>query len=587
MRARMNQPMRTFTIATAAVAALLLGATPGYAKPFTMDDSDVRKVDPGPDRERATPFKPTWCKSVEAPEGSSGAVGRSAGNIVEDRHADDATVAKVASYLCIGPDDATVQKQAGYVVQQWMNFTGLAQPQAIASIAARADAATWTKQREETCARYTVGDEDAEETKAITQANRMFFGCGDDGPVWKYRRGTPDNLMWWMDRNAEPPSEVLRAVWILTQLPNEVAPASDRAFPYGMLAMIVAGIDATKLDAAKLESEVAGGNDYAKIIARENLARAKADHKMWQAAVTAAAAKDPDLKKVVLDAPAAGWAAWEALYKAEKATFDEGAEFEKLTNSPSLSAVKGCTQRLRPTLARILKARNPTSPKAAADAVKGDAVAGPTFKRFALCAAMDKEYALAETLDIALMKSRPHRGPRVAAYFAAVEAAAAVVADRPKFAVAPSVLVSPFLDPLPRATSDLATGKTSWFIDDDGVVASTKKVPGGVLVTFKKESYMRQDWNCKATNRILRINSSGIVEYEQNCTPAGKSEVVTTPRPIVVPEIHAAAIAPGRLVDHKGIRPGEGQGDQLGGFPVAVYDGKAQKKLLALWGIEL
>jgi hypothetical protein len=354
-----------------------------------------------------------------------------------------------------------------------------------------------------------------------------------------------------------------------------------------MVGMIVALNDAARLDAAKLASEVSGGNEYAKIIAGENLARARADFRMWDAAIKAQAAKDPDFKKVVVDAPAAGWAAWEALYKAEKAIFDEGAEFEKRALSPSLSAVKGCAQKLRPTLAKILKAKKVTDAKGAAEAVKGDPVAGPTFKRYALCAAMEKEAALAETLDVALMKSRPHRGPRVAAYFAAVEAAAAVVADRPKFAVKPAVLVSPFDDPLPEATSRLATGKTPWFIDDDGVVASTKKVPGGVLVTFKKESYMRQNWNCKNTGRILRINSSGIVEYEHSCTPAGKSEVVTTPRPIVVAEWLAAGIEPGRLVEHKGIRPGEGQGDQLGGLPVAVYDGKAQKKLIALWGIEL
>jgi len=98
---------------------------------------------------------------------------------------------------------------------------------------------------------------------------------------------------------------------------------------------------------------------------------------------------------------------------------------------------------------------------------------------------------------------------------------------------------------------------------------------------------MRQDWNCKPTGRILRINSNGTIDYEQSCTPAGKTEVVTTPRPIVVAEWLAGGIAPGRLVVHKGIRPGAGQGDQLGGMPIAVYDSKAQKKLVAFWGIEL
>jgi hypothetical protein len=328
-------------------------------------------------------------------------------------------------------------------------------------------------------------------------------------------------------------------------------------------------------------------NEYAKVIARENMSRARADWRMWQSAVTAATAKDPDIKKVVLDAPAEGWAAWEKLHAADKAVFDEGAEFEKLTNSPSLSAVKGCAAKMRPTMARLLARLKPSDAKAAEEAIMRDPVAGPAFKRYALCAAMEKELPLAETLYYAISKSRGHRGPRVAAYFAAVEAAAAVVADRPKFAVTPSVLVSPAIDPQPEATMDLAVGKASWFIDDDGVVASVKKVPTGVLVTFKKESYMRQDYNCKPTGRILRINPDGRIDYEQSCTPAGKTEVVTTPRAIIVAEHLAGGIAPGRLVVHKGIRPNPGEGDQLGGMPIAVYDSKAQKKLVALWGIEL
>jgi hypothetical protein len=564
----------------------LAAAAPAGAERFKMDESDIRKVEPGPDRERATPFKPTWCGVVEEVDVGSGAVGRTAGNMLERNQADAKTVAQVATMLCVDPDEAGVQKQAGFVAQQWMNWTGLTQKDAIASIAARADAATWEKQRAETCAQHEVGEEDAPETKALTQAQRMFYGCSDDGPVWMWRRGAPDNLLWWLDRGAQPPSELLRTTYVLVELPDEVASPKDDSFRHAMRGVILAGLDAAKLDPARLEAELASGNDYAKVVARENMARARADWRMWQAAVSAAAAKDPDLKKVVIDAPAEGWAAWEKTYASDRVTFDEGAEFEKLTNSPSLSAVKGCAQKQRPTIARLLKRLAPSDPRAAEDAVKRDPVAGPAFKRWALCLAMEKEHPLGETLYYTFKDSRGHRGPRIAAYFAAVEAAAAVVADRPKFAIQPGVLHSPAQDPVPPATMDLSVGKTSWFIDDDGVVASTKKVPGGVLVTFKKESYMRQEWNCKPTNRIIRINSSGIVEYEHNCTPAGKSEVVTTPRPIVVAEWLAGAIAPGRLVVHKGIRPAPGE-EQLGGLPVAVYDGKAQKKLLALWGVEL
>jgi hypothetical protein len=569
----------------AAAAAVTAWGAAARADAYKMSDADVTVVAPGPDRETAKPFKPTWCAKVE-PMGAGNGGGLRRTFESWRTYGGLESFGNLAKYLCDSPDDPNVQKMAGYVIQAWMNDTAMSQKDATTSFLARIDIDHWKALAKETCEKWTTTDEDSAEIKETAEAYRGIYGCGGV-PGW-INRSYPKNLAWYLDRDADIP-EVMRAYLVYQGLgdPTKVVPTAP-AYGFNLHAYVSWGTDARRLDRARFDKQLAAdpGNEYQQIVARETFSTAAAQAKAWQALIAKVGAKDPDLQKILVDVPEKAWTDWVALRAKEAAAFDDGIAFDALANAPSLSPVKGCDGKLRPHVGRALSRLAPVDVKAAETAIMGDPVGGPAMERYILCEAMQKNAPYAAMLYPLYNRSRGHRGPRMAVYLAALDAVSPILADRPKFILGAKDFAPPGYSPIPsRVTGLIGSGNLD--SEQKGVVAATKQVGDGVAITFKKESYVDTDWSCTPTSKIYAIHADGRIEYDENCKVAGHHNVDTTPKPVVVPAAYAAGIAKGKLLV---FRPDDalkgGDGNPIA-MPVAVFDSKAMKKLEAVWGFAL
>ncbi|MBK9033172.1 MAG: hypothetical protein IPL61_18190 [Myxococcales bacterium] len=577
--------MRRYPAACAATLLSIGLAQVAHAdKTYQMRDEDVRTLDAAPFRPTAKAFKPTWCGKVPASGGSPGALGRTAESWF--KYGGEDAIPQLLGYLCDAPDDPNVQKQAGYVLQAWMNWSGLSQDEAVASMLMRADLDGWKKLKEATCAPLVDGPEASAEQKEYTKAYRYIYGCTGT-PAWLGRSGSFTNLVWYLDREADAP-DLLRSFVAISRLgKTELAKPSDLGGPTSLGMYAVYGPDARRLDRARLDQQVGGGNAYATWVARETLALAQAETKGWDKMVADASAKDPDLKRVLVDAPEQAWKDWVALRKQEAAAFDAGSAFEDLASSPSKSAAKGCAATLRPHVERLIKGKAGADLKAVTEAIGKDPALVPLFQRYVLCEALEGNVPYATVLYRPLGGLRTYRGPRLAGFSAVVEAVGGVLADREKFVLQLTNINAPAQDP---GSDRLARVVNSSTLDSEaqGTITTAKRVADGVLVTFKKESYMVTDWDCKPTGRVYRVRTDGVVEYEENCKRTGQHKVDTTAPSVVIPERLAAGVAKGKFLvfrpDHGS--PSAQQGVTIG-VPLAVFDAKAMTKLIAAWGFAL
>jgi hypothetical protein len=566
-----------------ALAAVALAA-PAHADAYQMHERDLTVVPAAPGRDTAEPFKPTWCAKVKAPGArNAGPMRRTLESWMQ--YGGDESPGKLAEYLCDAPDDPNVQKTAAAAIQVWMNWSGLDQKQATASFLARIDLERWHALRDETCARFASTDEDSEEVAATRHAYRAIYGCPKEPPSW-LRKVYPKNLAFFIDRDADIP-ELLRAYLVFHGLGDAAKVKPDDGF--NLKAYALWGTDARRLDAGKLDQQIAAdaGNDYQQWVARETFAAALAAAKQWEALVGGIGGKDPDMKRLLVDVPEAAWVAWVALRDKHAQVFADGAAFEQLANSPSLSAVKGCDATLRPHVEKLLQRLARGSEKDTREAVMSDPVGGPLMERYVLCEAMLKNKSYAASLYPLFDSTRGHRGPRMAVHIAALDALSEILADRPKFLVQPAMMGAPGHSTIRYRVSNLGGSATNG--EAKGVVASTKAVEDGVLVTFKKESYREQDWDCKPNNRIYAIRADGTVVYDEDCKPAGSHEVDITPKPVVIPKRLAAGIAKGKLLVFRADSrtPSKGDAGTFIADPSAVFDSKAMKKLEAVWGFAL
>jgi hypothetical protein len=576
-------PRRTLALTLITVT---FGAAAATARAGEPDDT-VYRVEGGarPGRETAPAMAPSWCGEIAAPNHGRGAMQRTLSQVVEGGKLYAA--AKGAQLLCDHPDRPAWREQTGQLVQVWVNFTGLGVKDAVTALTARANEARWEKERGELCATFAVDEEASDEDREIATAHRELFSCGNGyaGPMWSAGGGHA-KVEWFLDRGADLP-ELLRAYLVVKHLrdPDEVK-RDDFGFMYAVASYAVFGLDARRLDAARLDQEIAAMPRYGQVIARETHAVARLRAAGWKAHVDALAAKDETWRQLVVETPEKAFTAWSELRARNADAFDAVDGFEKVAFGPSRSAAKGCAAKLRPLFARAAAAAAAPSPELrdVLERLQGDPLASPIVERRLLCEAMDGDAGVATALYAATDRLRGYRGPRTAAALATLDHLNDVKADREKFPLEAK--------DLPRFARDafrgaaLERGKQAIFMDDGkGVVKSVKPVDGGVLVSFKGEAVKETNWDCKRTNRVRRIDASGNVEYWSDCKNLGQVTVTKTPSPVVVPRELDAGIAAGRYMTWK--VDIQLAGAVRKGTPVAVYDSPAQKKLVALYGVSL
>lgn len=120
--------------------------------------------------------------------------------------------------------------------------------------------------------------------------------------------------------------------------------------------------------------------------------------------------------------------------------------------------------------------------------------------------------------------------------------------------------------------------------------AEDTTIPQGdtVVVSFKTEKWKEEQFNCKNTKQVWRIESSGEVKYHQECWSTGWKTVSHTERPIIIPADTADGLRAGMFLLGKADYPfTNDKNQQRLGYPTAVYDSAAKKKLVSWYGIKL
>jgi hypothetical protein len=442
-----------------------------------------------------------------------------------------------------------------------MNWTRQTKADAQRSLAARVRAESFKAQRDELCKALEPSPEVTGANKAFAEAQRTFFACTtrNNQPLWQERAFVND-VGFYLDPLDAPPNEVVRLMHLFNSIDDPFSrekplPTNDPMDNASLLEFAVAQRDLKDFDAAALESQLASApyNEYARVISNEQVATLRATQRIYEAAI-AKLASDADYVAILVEAPKKGYADWEELRKQWNKELERSNAFETKLGQASRKVLKGCTGELRGDVGKLLKSYKERDFKSVIARAATDPIANLLMSRLAVCTGYEKVGGLPGALDDIVRGGRNLRGPRSMAYYAVLDALAAALQDRPKMVFA--------LQHFHWRTSSLAQLYRSEFqysgsvpsdperTDAKGLVASTKRVSGGIEITFMHRSYTYPEADC-VDDRFhpLKIEANGTITYAQKCKYTGKMITVdTTPRPIVVSPELSTNVQPGLYV---------------------------------------
>jgi hypothetical protein len=547
-------------------------------------------VEPAAGMSAVAPRAPGWCDRLSKHEVATSRmiwVTSRMQALVEERYW-WATTREILGPLCGNPEDAAVQQQTAYLYQWWVNRTGLAPEQLDGLFRYFAtfpgsDRALYAESMAEACRAFPEpGDEASDRDRLLARATRASLGCADsDGTPYWVGRSSTDDLYWHLDAAEAPPSELVRAHAVLQCL------GDPDAIEDGELAAYAAcGADARAIDPAALEREIAGYHELAQAHARLTVAAARRVAARYQAVARARADADPAWQTLLFDAPAAGWNAWTAAYRADQKMIDAARAYEVRYGGPSRKAAKGCwDDAWGHFTAHVAKAEADSLDEA--KRAMTDLTGTILLEHVVACADAEGQAQIFTVLGQLFDRARPARGPRYAAYFAVLDALGEILADRSKFPVEPQALAYYYRDRSPVARSGWGNVSELDLAREDGggVVKKTKRDGDGVRVEFKTDRWKQSIWNCTPNNRILQYRPDGTPVYDSDCTYGGKQWVEETHDPIWIPAAMAGGIGLGTFV--RAATSIDRHGDAWDAIPVEVWADKERAKLTAYLGVEL
>lgn len=539
--------------------------------------SDLVKVKPAEGLPAVGPFTPTWCDEVDSKEP------RALARAADGKYLWD-SFPQAAKFTCAAAEGALAKEQLGYYMQRWVNDTGATKEQVAEFIALRVDDEKWDAQVKATCDEK-VPEADAEagpREKRLRKMEREVLGCAT--------RSTPVHLQgpvrwdaedtWAFDRSPELASQITGLYRAATCLPADANAITMSELTHWAQCRK----DLEQLDEAKLLAELkaAGHNDYARIIAQQALANARLYARITNAKFEAAVAKDPDVKSVLVDAPAKAWDGWVSAATTNKQAVDAARAFEDLVNGPRLSAAKGCL----PKVSQHLKLAHAKRPAATPDDVAASVNSGigpVLLDHLIRCLEVEGKQLPAYALSRFVEWGMPGRGPRTAVQVAMADVTAKLLADRPKFAITADMVRvdgwAPQGGTVGRGHRKLPSAQYA------GEVKSVKKEGDRLMVTFKTVKWKEKERECTQTNRILQWRPDGTPLYMENCRYTGRIvEQSSTADPFFTTTLFGAELKPGAFVTYNSGT--ERVGNVFEGVPVAVWSSKEKTTLLAFMGIE-
>ena len=399
----------------------------------------------------------------------------------------------------------------------------------------------------------------------------------------------PDDLLTFLDMSANEPDGLVRLAVVLDESRFALR-QHDSYFDKALLSYAMHQIDFKALSPPgvlkMLDSEPYKGNSFARTAVLESLARAKMAVEAVEEAVKKKSS-DADWKELLITAPQRGVDEWNAEAAKYKNEIQRSNAFEQKFWGPSRKALQGCWPVLRKdflVLAKTLKHGNETEFKEALS----DPIASLLFSRLAACAPVEQDKHYAEVLLRMSNDLRYARGPRLAAYYATLDALSKILADRTKFPVEGKDLGTFGVRALYRAGFDSAykgrSGMGFVAISAHGVVKGVKKVATGVQISFATQKHQEMNRSCTQTGRILQFRPDGSPVYYEKCHDTGLVTVDDTAEDITVTPEWAEGIKPGMFL-HFDAAIGQPPGRR--GLPKTTYTDKNKKKLVNFYGFAL
>ena len=557
---------------------------------YRASRSDMTVVEPAPGRAEVGRVKINYCSRVptsgdrDCPPDKRrvlAAMGRAVGG-AEHSGFHNQAIGRVLGGSCDFPTDPAFEEQVGYAVQLWVNNTGQSPEDALESMVLRANVDTWKSGLESGCSKLTVDEEASPAEVAKTKAIREAVGCNT---------GHLGDLSWYIDTGDQPSSELFRLAYTL-QCVRPYDMGFDPNNKHQWVKVGICGQDVRAVDLAKVNAETAKMPPPLQAAARENVAAVKARFGELEEVVRAKANSDPDYKRLLFDAPKAGWDAWVAEYRKYKKPMDDTYAFEAGLFGPRLDAITYCYKALEAGVKDFFKKSKFKTRDQVVAAMKGP-IGYTLMNALGACYAVVGPWDAGVALLNATKESRVWRGPRAAAGYAMTDAVADIRANRPRFPIEPQWVYPDLQNPIVKEArlgerSQVPNGGNHPDMTE-GVVKVAKKwakQKDAMKIDFKTESWMEKVVMCRDTKQIDRIEN-GKVHYRKTCQSKGNQKKQFTPKSTLFWLWSTAGIKPNAFVVAE-VPPGSEYGNRLRwGFPIEVYTNKKKTKLVSMYGFKL
>lgn len=427
---------------------------------------------------------------------------------------------------------------------------------------------------------------------SFKKATGIGLGCAEN-PVTAGRRNISiNNLAWWIDRGIEPPSELVRAVYILASIGLDIGEEelargakwkADVLKTLGTYALVAT--DIARLDAEKFEKELAHLklNEWGLVMARLTFSKAQHMGRIYKAAYST---MDKSIQELAFEVPLKAFANWSKLYAANKEGIDLARKVEDSFLSARTQDIRDCHEKAHGHLVSYLKsASKSVKTKAERKAMFDDPIANVLLESSMVCAAWEGMFGIAATLyNQGLGNTRSWRGPRFASYYAMLERYGDLKAADPSLPLEDNQVGFWVHKPSPSmayTSYEQTFNKTGTMMGRSGTIKTATKTAHGTKLTFKTESWKETIWNCVETRQIDRIGSDGKIFYRQSCKAKGKKTVTSTVKPFTVPSAMASGLKRGQFVQ---ANVEFKKGGNIG-VPLVIFKSSKQRKTLGALGV--
>jgi len=209
-----------------------------------------------------------------------------------------------------------------------------------------------------------------------------------------------------------------------------------------------------------------------------------------------------------------------------------------IARSEDLKKQAGCEKPLRADLLPILKALPHKDVATTLAAISDHPLAGMLLHNLATCLIKGEgKQGPGQTVDKLAAAVRRIDGPRMAAYYAALDAVATLGESSP-------------LEPidLPQL-SEPRSGHAKNFENtgEHGLIVGIAKAGKGITVTFEQNKTREMSQQCVESKKIDRVMPDGKVVYRVDCHDTGLVWVTRGPLPVTVVNEYAGGVKVGRL----------------------------------------